>query len=169
MSPEHAAPPPTRVQGAQYTPRWLRRAAVFLLLCWGALGLLHTSYVMVRPHGLIIRRPPELARTIGLPGAEDGRTVVAALDLIAGAGLGTGPVLVVRPEDAAQPFWDYVHFQLAQLSYPRRVDLIVAGASPPLEVSSYAALLAPMGVTVDPGWELLRAQGELLLYGRSGP
>lgn len=153
---------------SQPPPRRLQRTALLLLACWTGLGLLHTGYVMVRPHGLIIRRPPELARTIGLPGADDGRTVITALDLIVDAEIpSTSPILVVRPTDAELPFWDYVHFQLAQLAYPRRIDLIANGSTPPLDPTSYAAVLAPPGITVG-GWAPRLPGTELVLHGRLG-
>lgn len=148
---------------APETPAWLRRTAILLLLCWAGLGVLHTGYVMVRPHGLVIRRPPELARTIGLPGDEDGRMVVRALELLASPGAeGEGAALVVRPGGAEQPFWDYVHFQLAQLAYPRRIDLVTEEGT--FAQENYAVILAPAGVAVGPGWVRRGARDELILY-----
>jgi hypothetical protein len=125
---------------------------------------------MVRPHGLIVRRPPELAPIIGLPGGEDSRIVAGGLDLLASAMVPPeGPVLVVRPADAAQSSWDYVHFQLAHLSYPRRVDLVATGSPPPLALESYHAVLAPPGVPIGAGWRPQLARLDLILYRPTGP
>lgn len=144
---------------------WTQRAALILLACWTGLGLLQTGYVLLRPHGLIISRPPELDRTIGLPAAEDGRTVVAALDLLSAIETPAGaPILILRPVDADIASWDYVRFQLAQLTYPSRVDLVTTGAPAPLNPERYAALLAPPGVPVDDGWAQQLAGAELVLY-----
>ncbi len=143
----------------------LRHATIFLLGCWCGLGLLHTGYVMVRPHGLIIRRAPELARTIGLPSPEDGRIVVAILELLDDAvGLPAGPVLVWRPAADAQPPWDYVHFQVAHQAYPRRVDVVGEGAVPPLAMGSYRAVIAPRGVAVALPWRPRVERAGLILY-----
>lgn len=149
-------------------PRPIQRAAILLLSCWTGLGFLHTGYVMVRPHGLIIRRPPELIRTIGLPGEEDGRTVIAALDLLAHAEIPPGsPILIMRPIDADHPLWDYVHFQLAQLAYPRRVDLVTPGNPTPLDPASYTVILAPPGIAAE-GWAPRLAGPGLVLHERAG-
>jgi hypothetical protein len=147
----------------------LRRAAVLLLLAWCGLGLLHTGYVMVRPHGLVLRRPPTLARTIGLPGADDGLVVQGALELLDGdtAHVG-GPVLVLRPPEEPLSSRDYVHFQLAHLAYPRRIDVMAVGEAPPLVMGRYAALIAPRGVPVDAPWRPVATRGALTLH-RSPP
>jgi hypothetical protein len=137
---------------------------MILLLCWSGLGLLHTGYVMVRPHGLVIRRPPALARTIGLPEASDGQTVADALELLDTAHLPEGAVLVLRPPADAQAAWDYVHFQLAHLAYPRRIDVVAAGDVPPLAIERYAALIAPADVAVDPAWRADAARAGLTLH-----
>jgi hypothetical protein len=146
-------------------PRGLRRAAILLLLGWSGLGLLHTAYVMVRPHGLIIDRPPELARALGLPDPVGSRIVGEALELMVDdVARGAGPVLLVHPDSAERPAWDYVHYQAAHLSYPRRVDLVSATGSPPLATKAYTALLAPPGVAVDPHWAPRREGAGLVLY-----
>lgn len=140
---------------------------MILLVSWIALGLAHTGYVMIRPHGLIIRRPPELSRTIGLPAWVEGPGVIAAADLIDGAAPPDGAaILLVRPPDDAPEPWGYIHFQLAHLVYPRRVDLIEAGAPPPLDPERYATLLAPPETPVGDGWTELETTPEFVLYQR---
>lgn len=153
---------------------------------------------MVRPHGLILRRPPGLARAIGLPDPIGSRVVTEALELLASEGVtGTpgaeataapqavpGPVLLVRPPSDARPFWDYLHYQLAHLSYPQRIDLVAAGGTAPLAVESdavesdaavgyspgnYTAILAPPGVALGPGWEPRQRGTALILYGPARP
>lgn len=163
---DHAATNAFRVR-----PDHPRLAALILLTAWTALGILQTGYVMIRPHGLVLRRSPELDRTIGLPAAEDGRAVVAALDLITAFEPPSGvPILILRPADADVAPWDYIHFQLAQLVYPRRVDLVAAGTPPPLDPDRYGLFLAPPGLAVDDAWIQLHAGPEFVLYQRSdGP
>jgi hypothetical protein len=153
---------------------------------------------MVRPHGLILRRPPGLAHAIGLPDPIGSRVVTEALELLASEGVtGTpgaearaapqavpGPVLLVRPPSDARPFWDYLHYQLAHLSYPQRIDLVAAGGTASLAVESdavqshavvgyspgnYMAILAPPGVELGPGWEPRQRGTALILYGPARP
>lgn len=76
----------------------------------------------------------------------------------------TGPILLVHPMADAGPFWDFLHFQLAHLSYPRRIDLVAAYVS-----GDYVAILAPPGVPLGPGWEPRRAGAALILYGPAVP
>jgi hypothetical protein len=148
----------------------LRLAAIFLLYGWCCLGLLHTGYVMVRPRGLIIHRPPDLARTLGLPSLDDGQAVAAILELLdLTAELPEGPVLVRRPEGEEQGSRDYIHFQVAHQAYPRRIDLVGAGTAPPLALEGYSAVIAPRGALADLAWRPLREHAGLILYRLPAP
>lgn len=143
----------------------LQRAATLLLLAWSCLGLLHTGYVMIRPAGLLIRRPPLLAGAIGIPSPTDGPTVTAILELLDQASPSSeGLALIFVPLGLERAARDYIHFQVAHLAYPLRVDLVEPGAVSPLPPESYAMVIAPRGVSVDPRWSPHAEHYDLVLY-----
>lgn len=135
-----------------------------VLAAWCVLGVGYTARVLSR-YGAAEARTEAEAAVVGLP-LRHAPTVAAVRRLLATTPRPAGDAdLVILPRGADPVAVAYVRQQLAYHAYPRRVDVVIAGADLQLD-SGYAAVVAAPGLSLRAPWAPAGRYAGFTLYAR---
>ena len=146
---------------------WLRRTAVAVLAAWALLCVWNFVHELRGPAGWRAARADRFAAVVGMPmpGAE---SVDAVHALIAESPQREGlPWLVALPPDIPDFMLQYVRFQLAQVAYPSRVDVIRVTERAP-RGADYAGIITAPGQSLDERWRVVATYNGFTAYAPAG-
>ena len=147
---------------------WLRRAAIGALSVWAILCVWNVVHELRGPAGWRAARADRFNAAVGMPmpGAE---SVDAVQALIAESPQRAGsPWLVALPPDIPDFMLQYVRFQLTQVAYPSRVDVIRV-TEPAPRGADYAGIITAPGQGLDDRWRVVATHNGYTAYAQAGP
>jgi hypothetical protein len=147
--------------------RLVERAMIVLLGAWCVIGITHTARSLLGPAGWAAGRPDTESGFVGMP--LSGSTVVVAVGRLLEVNPEVeDPALVILPVAVAPSVLLYIDYQLAHTRYPRRVDVLEAGAPAP-SINSYATIVAATEVRLDAPWRMTATLAGFSAWERETP
>ena len=146
---------------------WLRRTSITVLAVWAILCVWNVTRELRGAAGWSAARGDRFPAAVGMP-MRGAASVDAVHALISRAPQREGATwLVALPPDIPDFALQYIRFQLAQVAYPSRVDVIRVTERAP-RGADYAGIITAPGHNLEAPWNVVATRDGYTAYARVG-